>query len=235
MFGPLGRAAVLLAHLRPLYRPRLSHADIRRHPRRPRARPAPHHPAWRDPDGDRPFHDGVRAAVPVRPDRADSRQRRVQAQYFGAGRRALCARRSAARPRLFDLLRRDQCRRASWRRWSAARSARSSAGTMASPPPARHDDRACDLSLRLADTAAGRIAQGDGQRASRRAARPQRMARHPRADRAVRADDLVLGHLRAARQHHRAVGRRLYRPARSISSSGAAKSRSPGFRPSILS
>ena len=34
----------------------------------------------------------------------------------------------------------------------------------------------------------------------------------PRADRAVRADHLVLGDLRAAGQHHRAVGRRLYRP-----------------------
>ena len=34
----------------------------------------------------------------------------------------------------------------------------------------------------------------------------------PRADRAVRADDLVLGDLRAAGQHHRAVGRRLHRP-----------------------
>ncbi len=42
----------------------------------------------------------------------------------------------------------------------------------------------------------------------------------PRAGRAVRADHLVLGDLRAAGQHHRAVGRRLYRPLRSISSSG---------------
>ena len=49
-------------------------------------------------------------------------------------------------------------------------------------------------------------------RAGEAAARPQRMARHPGAARAVRADHVVLGHLRAAGQHHRAVGRRLYRP-----------------------
>ena len=136
MFGPLG-AQPFSSHIYGLvYRPRLSHADLRRHPRRPRARPASHHPARRRPHGHRPLHDGVRAAVPVRPDRAHSRQRRVQAQHVGAGRRPLRARRSPPRPRLFDLLRRDQSRRASSRRWSAERWARSSAGTTASPPPA---------------------------------------------------------------------------------------------------
>ena len=44
------------------------------------------------------------------------------------------------------------------------------------------------------------------------AARPRRMARDPRAARAVRADHVVLGDLRAAGQHHRAVGRRQHRP-----------------------
>ena len=39
------------------------------------------------------------------------------------------------------------------------------------------------------------------------AAHPQRMARHPGAARAVHSDRAVLGGLRAAGQHHRAVGR----------------------------
>ena len=69
----------------------------------------------------------------------------------------------------------------------------------------------------------------------KQAARAQRMARHPCAARLVPADHVVLGHLRAAGQHHRAVGRRLYRPGTSISSSGAAKSRSPGSRRSTRS
>ena len=229
------RAAVLLAHLRPLYRPRLSHAAVRRHPRRPRARPASHHPARRRADGDRPLHDGVRAAVPVRADRAHSRQRRVQAQHVGAGRRALRARRSAPRPRLFDLLCRHQSRRVS--RAAGLRHARRGArlALRLHRRRRRHDDRACDLSLRIAGTAARRIAQGDGRGHREAAARPQRVARHPRADRAVPADHLVLGHLRAAGQHHRAVGRRLHRPADRSPGLAAAKSRSPGFRPSIRS
>ena len=105
-------AAVRLAHLRPLHRARLCYAAPRRHAGRPRARPAPHRRARRLADGDRPFHDGVRAAVPVGAAGADLRQRRVQAQHLGADRRALRTRRSAPRPRLFDLLCRHQSRRA---------------------------------------------------------------------------------------------------------------------------
>ena len=59
------RAAVLLPHLRPMPAWSIS-PRVRRHARRPRARPAPHHPARRCADGHRPFHDGVRVAVPVR-------------------------------------------------------------------------------------------------------------------------------------------------------------------------
>ena len=130
------RPAVLLAHLRPVYRPRLSHAHLRRHPRRPRARPASHHPARRSPDGHRPLHDGVRAAVPVRPDRAHSRQRRVQAQHVGAGGRPLRARRSRAATAPIRSSMSGSISAPSSRRWSAERWARSSAGTTASPPPA---------------------------------------------------------------------------------------------------
>ena len=60
---PARHPAVRLADLRALHRPRLSHADLRRAPRRPRARPPPHRGHRRAPDGDRPFHDGVRAAA----------------------------------------------------------------------------------------------------------------------------------------------------------------------------
>ena len=229
------RPAVLLAHLRPVYRPRLSHARLRRHPRRPRARPASHHPARRSPHGHRPLHDGVRAAVPVRPDRAHSRQWRVQAQHVGAGGRPLRARRSPPRPRLFDLLCRDQYRRlprpAGLR--NAGRGIR--LALRLHRRRRRDDDRACNLSLRIAGAAAGRIAQGGGARQREETARAQRMARHPCAARLVPADHVVLGHLRAAGQHHCAVGRRLYRPDASISSSGAAKSRSPGSRRSTRS
>ncbi len=49
--------------------------------------------------------------------------------------------------------------------------------------------------------------------------------------RAVPAGEPVLGHLRAAGQHHRAVGERLHRPPRRP----ASKFRSPGSRPSIRS
>jgi hypothetical protein len=47
---------------------------------------------------------------------------------------------------------------------------------------------------------------------ARPAVRPRRMARHGRAHAAGAAGDVLLGHLRAAGQHHRAVGRRLHRP-----------------------
>ena len=68
------------------------------------------------------------------------------------------------------------------------------------------------LSLRHAVAAARRAAQGHRGRAERRAARPRASGADARAARAVRADHPVLGDLRAAGQHHRAVGRRLHRP-----------------------
>ena len=87
VFGPLDVQPLVVADLRLLHGARLSHADFRRPSRRPRARPAPHRHHRRDADGDRPFHDGGRAAFSVRAARADPRQRRVQAEYFHAGRR----------------------------------------------------------------------------------------------------------------------------------------------------
>ncbi len=59
------------------------------------------------------FMMAVEAAFPVRAVGADPRLGLLQAQYFDAGRRALCAGRSSPRPRLFDLLCRHQCRRVS--------------------------------------------------------------------------------------------------------------------------
>ena len=158
IFGPLGDAAVRVAHLRPLHRARLSHAAVRRHAGRPRARPAPHRGARRLADGDRPFHDGVRAAVPVGAAGADLRQRRVQAQHLRADRRALRARRSAPRPRLFDLLCRHQSRRLP--RAAGLRHARRGRrlALRLRRRRRRHDHRAHRLSLRRAD-AAGRRAR----------------------------------------------------------------------------
>ena len=86
---PARRAAAVVADLGLLYRARLFHADFRRASGRPRARPAPHRRHRRRADGDRPFHDGGRAAVPVRAVGAHSRQRLLQAEYFHPGRRAL--------------------------------------------------------------------------------------------------------------------------------------------------
>ena len=71
----------------------------------------------------------------------------------------------APRPRLFDLLCRDQCRRVS--RAAGLRNARRRVrlALRLHGRRRRDDDRACDLSLRIARAAAGRIAQGDGARA----------------------------------------------------------------------
>ena len=156
------RAAVVVADLRLLYRAGLSDADFRRTSGRPRARPAPHRGHRRRPDGDRPFHDGGRAAVPVRAARADPRQRRVQAEHLHPGRRALCAGRSAPRPRLFDLLCRHQCRRVPGA--AGLRHARRGGGLALRlcRRRRRHADRARDLSLCDAAAAARRAAEGEG-------------------------------------------------------------------------
>ena len=100
-------------------------------------------------------------------DHAHSRQRRVQAQHVGAGRRTLCARRPAPRPRLFDLLRRHQCRRVS--RAAGLRNARRTAGLALRLHRRRHrhDDRARDLSLRLAAHCRRTNCTGPWPRASR--------------------------------------------------------------------
>ena len=129
-------AALVFADLRALHGARLSDADFRRSPRRSRPGPAPHRNTRRNPHGDRPFHDGDRAAVPVCTRRADPRQRRLQAEHLHPGRRALRARRSAARPRLLHLLCRHQYRRVPGA--AGLRHARRtcSAGTTVLPPPA---------------------------------------------------------------------------------------------------
>src|SRR5262245_48399458 len=109
-FRPAGKPAFLLAHLWPLYRARLLHAVFWRLARRPLPRSASHHHNRRLAHGGRSFHDGVRAAVSVRADRAHPWQRLLQAQYVGPGWQSLPSRRPAPRPRLFDLLYRDQSR-----------------------------------------------------------------------------------------------------------------------------
>ena len=94
-----------LADLRPLYRLRLSHADLRRHPRRPRAGPAPNGHRRRVADGHRPFHDGLRAAVPVRRCSSSSWATAPSSPTSRPRWAALSAGRSAPRPRLLHLLR----------------------------------------------------------------------------------------------------------------------------------
>ncbi len=206
------RAAVLVADLRTLYRARVPHADLRRLARRPPARPAPHCAPGRGVDGDRPFHDGVRAPVPVCAHGADPGQWRIQAEHVGTGRRPLRAGRPPARPRLFDLL----CRHQSGRGDRAARvrhaQRRLRLALRVCRRRRRNDARAGDLPVRAAVAAGRSAAQGgrDGQREE--AAHARRVAQHPGAHRVVRADELLLGDLRAAGQHHRAMGRHLYRP-----------------------
>ena len=88
----------------------------------------------------------------------------------------------------------------------------------------------------LPRSAAGRTAQGDATGAARQQPLDRSEWRGILALLVLfAADHVVLGHLRAAGQHHRAVGRRLYRPDDRSRSSGAAKSRSPGSRPSTRS
>ena len=133
---PARRAALVVADLRPLHGARLSDADLRRPPRRPRARPAPHRHHRRDADGDRPFHDGGRAAFPVRAAARSSSatalsSRTSRPRSAGSIRRAI---RAATAPIRSSMSASMSAR--SWRRWSAARSARRSAGITALPPPA---------------------------------------------------------------------------------------------------
>ena len=136
VFGPLDVQPLSSQIYGLLHGAGLSHADFRRASRRPRARPAPHRRPRRDPHGDRPFHDGGRAAVPVRAARAHPRQRRVQAEYFDPGRRALCARRPRAATAPIPSSMSASMSARFWRRSSAARSARRRAGITALPPPA---------------------------------------------------------------------------------------------------
>ena len=132
-------------------------------------------------DGDRPFHDGVRAAVSVRAPRAHPRQRRVQAQHLDPGRHALRARRSAPRPRLLDLLCRHQSRRVPGA--AGLRHARRGArlALRLRRGRRRHDARACDLSLRLAARCRPMCEAACWPQGKRTAVRPRRMARHGRA------------------------------------------------------
>ena len=58
---------------------------------RPGNRPAPHGDHRRRLDGHRTFHDGFRTSVPDRARFSHSRQRCFQAEHFHAGRRPLCA------------------------------------------------------------------------------------------------------------------------------------------------
>src|SRR5215216_5832410 len=79
---PARYPAARLADLRLLYRPRLSDADPRRPSGGSRTGAAAHRRCRCRADGDRPLHDGVRDAVPVRAAGPDPRQRRLQAQHL---------------------------------------------------------------------------------------------------------------------------------------------------------
>ncbi len=133
---PARRAAAVVADLGLLYRPGLFHADVRRPSRRPRARPAPHRHHRRGPDGDRPFHDGGRSSFSCsrywRSFSAAAASSRIsRPRSAGFMRPAIIA---ATAPIRSSMSASISAR--SWRRWSAARSARRRAGTTALPPPA---------------------------------------------------------------------------------------------------
>ncbi len=164
--------------------------------------------------------------------RPDSRQRRLQAEHLDPGRRALRAGRPPPRPRLLDLLRRHQSRRVPGA--AGLRHARRGArlALRLRRRRRRHDHRARrSISAprrRCRRTRFARRDDGARGRSSR-----ERLARDRRAHGADAAGEPVLGDLRAAGQHDRAVGRPVHRPL--IACSGAAKSRSPGSRRSIRS
>ena len=69
-----------------------------------------------------------------------------------------------------------------------------------------------DLRWRPADVAARRVAESKDARRRKETARPRRAPRRAHADRGLRIGDDVLGGLRSAGQHARAVGRGLHRP-----------------------
>src|SRR6266851_2523682 len=121
-----------IADLWALHRPRLSDPDIRRNSRRPMDRPNPNRHPWRDADGRRPFHDGLRAPFPVRAGASHSGQRRFQAEYFDAGwifmHPTICAETALIR---FSTSESTSVR--SFHRWSAVLSAKTSVGTTALP------------------------------------------------------------------------------------------------------
>ena len=136
MFGPLA-VQPLASQIYGLYTGLVYLTPVLRRPdRRPRARPAQDRRDRRHPDGDRPFHDGVRAAVPVR-----AARRSFSATAASS---PTCRPRSAAsiRPAIRGATAPTRSSTSgstsahSWRRSSAARSARKSAGTTASAPPA---------------------------------------------------------------------------------------------------
>ena len=92
-----------------------------------------------------------------------------------------------------------------------------------------------DLSLCAAAVAAGRTAAGAGGAVERKPLDRDEWRAIIGAARPVRAGHVVLGHLRAAGQHHRAVGRRLHRPHDHPVRPRRRKFRPPGSRPSIRS
>ena len=172
VFGPLDAAAPRLADLRLLHRPRLSDADLRRPAGRPRARPPPHRHPRRGVDGDRPFHDGLRASVSVRARLSHSRQRRLQAEHLDPGRRALSARRPPPRPRLLDLLCRHQSRRVPGAAGVRHAGRRTRLALRLRRRRRRHDHRARHLSLRPRRHCRRRVLPNARRRSSRSTAPP---------------------------------------------------------------
>ena len=232
---PARRAAAVVADLGPLYRARLFHADLRRASRRPRARPAPHRRHRRGADGDRPFHDGGRAAFPVRAVGADPRHRLLQAEYLDPGRRALRARRPR-RDRAYSIfyvginvgafLAPLVCgtlgEEVGWHYGFAAAGVGMCIGLCIYlyalphlPPDELHK------------------AKAGAYRAS--PAQPRRMARHRRAAGAVRAQHVVLGAATSRSATPRSCGSTPTSTAASVCSDRRREFRRPGFSPSIRS
>ena len=115
----------------------------------------------------RPFHDDVRAAVLSGAGDDRARQRPVPAEPAEPDQRPVRAGRSAPRLRPTTSITSASTSAASWRRWSAARSARCTAGTTASARPASACCSGLVIYLLGATLPAARAVATRGDRAAR--------------------------------------------------------------------
>ena len=207
VFGPLAGAAPLLADLRALHRARLPDPVLRRDARGQGARPAPRGDPGRPSDGHRPLPHGRRVALLPCAPVPDPRQRRLQAEHLDPGRQPLPAGRPAPRPRLHDLLHGDQPRRV----LLAPRLRHARAEARLALRLRRRRRRHGRGPLRLPARAAHprpRPHHEKGRSPAREAAADTRRAEACLGARApLRAQHRLLGGLRAAGQHHAALGR----------------------------